>query len=51
MVFDTISQSVALRDDKLVGLLPARAGRGGRGRGDDRSTRPGASETSTIAWL
>ena len=28
MVFDTVSQSVALRDDKLVSLLPA-AGRGG----------------------
>ena len=34
MVFDTVSQSVALRDDKLVSLLPAPAGRGGgRGRG------------------
>jgi para-nitrobenzyl esterase len=34
MVFDTVSQSVALRDDKLVALLPAPAGRGGgRGRG------------------
>ena len=32
MLFDTISQSVALRDDKLVALLPAPAGRGGRGR-------------------
>jgi para-nitrobenzyl esterase len=37
MVFDTVSQSVPLRDDKLVSLLPAPAGRGGgpggRGRG------------------
>lgn len=34
MVFDTVSQSVALRDDKLVSLLPAPAGRGGgAGRG------------------
>ncbi len=34
MVFDTVSQSVALRDDKLVSLLPAPAGRGGGpGRG------------------
>jgi len=32
MVFDTVSQSVALRDDKLVSLLPAAGGRGG-GRG------------------
>src|ERR1051326_5368368 len=36
MVFDTVSQSVPLRDDKLVSLLPApggpgRGGRGGRG--------------------
>lgn len=29
MVFDTVSQSVALRDDKLVSLLPAVGGRGG----------------------
>ena len=30
MVFDTISESVALRDDKLVSLLPpAPGGRGG----------------------
>jgi hypothetical protein len=29
MVFDTVSQSVALRDDKLVSLLPAPAGWGG----------------------
>lgn len=28
MVFDTVSQSVALRDDKLVSLLPAAGGRG-----------------------
>jgi len=27
MVFDAVSQSIALRDDKLVSLLPA----GGRG--------------------
>ena len=38
MVFDTVSQSVALRDDKLVSLLPAAGGRGatppaGRGSG------------------
>jgi para-nitrobenzyl esterase len=34
MVFDTVSESVALRDDKLVSLLPAPAGRGGGpGRG------------------
>jgi para-nitrobenzyl esterase len=34
MVFDTVSQSVPLRDDKLVSLLPAPAGRGGApGRG------------------
>ncbi len=31
MVFDTVSQSVALRDDKLDSLLPAGFGRGGRG--------------------
>ena len=29
MVFDTVSESVALRDDKLVSLLPAAGGRGG----------------------
>jgi len=40
MVFDTVSQSVALRDDKLVSLLPAPAGRGGRGGG-----RGGAAPT------
>ena len=34
MVFDTVSESVPLSDDKLVSLLPAAAGRGGgRGRG------------------
>jgi para-nitrobenzyl esterase len=34
MVFDTVSQSVALRDDNLVSLLPAAGGRGGgTGRG------------------
>jgi para-nitrobenzyl esterase len=32
MLFDTVSQSVSLRDDKLVSLLPAAGGRGG-GRG------------------
>jgi para-nitrobenzyl esterase len=32
MVFDTVSQSVSLRDDKLVSLLPPTGGRGG-GRG------------------
>lgn len=31
MVFDTVSESRALRDDKLVSLLPAVGGRGGRG--------------------
>jgi para-nitrobenzyl esterase len=36
MVFDTVSKSVALRDDKLVSLLPAPPGRGGgRGRGGE----------------
>jgi para-nitrobenzyl esterase len=35
MVFDTVSQSVSLRDDKLVSLLPAPAGPGG-GRGGGR---------------
>jgi para-nitrobenzyl esterase len=37
MVFDAVSQSMALRDDKLVSLLPATGGRaGGRGgRGGD----------------
>jgi para-nitrobenzyl esterase len=35
MVFDAVSQSVALRDDKLVSLLPATGGRGG-GRGGPR---------------
>ena len=34
MVFDTVSESVPLADDKLVSLLPAPAGRGrGPGRG------------------
>jgi para-nitrobenzyl esterase len=33
MVFDTVSESVALRDDKLVSLLPAAAAPGARGRG------------------
>lgn len=33
MVFDTVSQSVPLADDKLVSLLPATGGRGGPGRG------------------
>ena len=39
MVFDTASQSVPLKDDQLVSLLPAPAGRGGgagRGRGGAR---------------
>ena len=38
MVFDTVSQSVSLRDDKLVSLLPGPGGPGapgGRGRGGD----------------
>jgi para-nitrobenzyl esterase len=40
MVFDTVSQSVALRDDKLVSLLPAPAGRGGgAGRGGAPANR------------
>ena len=39
MVFDTVSQSVPLRDDKLVSLLPAPAGRGG---GPGRGSTPGA---------
>jgi para-nitrobenzyl esterase len=39
MVFDSISQSVALRDDKLVSLLPA-AGRGAGPGG--RGTTPGS---------
>ena len=29
MVFDTVSESRALQDDKLVSLLPAGPGRGG----------------------
>jgi para-nitrobenzyl esterase len=33
MVFDTVSESRPLHDDKLVSLLPAAPGRGGRGRG------------------
>jgi para-nitrobenzyl esterase len=33
MVFDTVSQSVSLRDDKLVSLLPAPTPPGGAGRG------------------
>jgi para-nitrobenzyl esterase len=37
MVFDTTSESVALRDDKLVSLLPAPAGRGGAGRSSSPS--------------
>jgi para-nitrobenzyl esterase len=41
MVFDTVSESVALRDDKLVSMLPAGFGRGGpapagRGRAGGR---------------
>jgi len=39
MVFDTVSQSVSLRDDKLVSLLPAPAGRGG---GPGRGGAPGS---------
>jgi para-nitrobenzyl esterase len=38
MVFDTVSQSVALRDDKLVTLLPP-VGRGG-GPGPGRGGNP-----------
>jgi len=38
MVFDAVSESVALADDKLVSLLPAPAGRGG---GAGRGTGPG----------
>jgi para-nitrobenzyl esterase len=33
MVFDTVSESVSLRDDKLVSLLPAAGTPGARGRG------------------
>jgi para-nitrobenzyl esterase len=33
MVFDTVSESRPLQDDKLVSLLPAAGGRGG-GRGN-----------------
>jgi para-nitrobenzyl esterase len=40
MIFDSVSQSVALRDDKLVSLLPAAAGRGGEPGG--RGTTPGS---------
>lgn len=40
MVFDTASQSVPLKDDKLVSLLPAPAGRGG---GPGRGGRGGNS--------
>jgi para-nitrobenzyl esterase len=40
MVFDTVSQSVPLRDDTLVSLLPAPAAPGGRGgRGDSPADR------------
>jgi para-nitrobenzyl esterase len=38
MVFDAVSESVALSDDRLVSLLPATAGRGG---GAGRGTGPG----------
>ena len=44
MVFDTVSQSIALRDDKLVSLLPATGGRGGTapaGRGGSGPTGRG----------
>ena len=41
MVFDTISQSVALRDDKLVSLLPAAGGRGGTAPAGRGSSGPG----------
>jgi para-nitrobenzyl esterase len=40
MVFDTVSQSVPLKDDKLVSLLPAPAGRGGGGRGGRGGAAP-----------
>jgi len=33
MVFDTVSESRSLHDDKLVSLLPAAPGRGGAARG------------------
>jgi para-nitrobenzyl esterase len=41
MVFDTVSESVALRDDKLVSMMPSGFGRGGapaagRGRAGGR---------------
>ena len=39
MVFDTVSQSVSLRDDKLVSLLPAAAGPGRGGRGTPPARR------------
>jgi para-nitrobenzyl esterase len=39
MVFDTVSQSVPLKDDKLVSLLPAAAGPGG-GRGGRGGAAP-----------
>ena len=42
MVFDTVSESVSLRDDKLVSLLPAAGGRGGTppaGRGSGPGQR------------
>jgi para-nitrobenzyl esterase len=36
MVFDTVSESRALHDDKLVSMLPPPPGRGGAGRGPGR---------------
>ena len=41
MVFDTVSQSVPLADDKLVSLLPAPAGRGGTPPAGRGTTPPG----------
>jgi para-nitrobenzyl esterase len=35
MVFDAVSDCYALRDDKLVSLMPSPAGRGGAGRGGE----------------
>jgi para-nitrobenzyl esterase len=41
MVFDTVSQSVPLADDKLVALLPAPAGRGATPPAGRGTTPPG----------
>ena len=44
MVFDTVSQSVARRDDKLVSLLPAAAGRGATPPAGRGGTGPGGRQ-------